>query len=488
MNQDQPPQFLVSNLSVSKEYEELKKLFSKYPIYIPESSKDQWVSKIKEETSKEKPIQKKPPPSSWAALLRKDDPNPKKPTSNSVNKPSIESENATKTKSNKKKSLKELILNWEIRKNNVVFKPRGLVNTGNMCFMNVVLQSLVYCKYFSALLEEIRKTVSFSSNIPLLESLIMFSGEFAPVLNSLDFEDSDPSFVPEYVYNALREKKIFQTARGQQEDAQEFMGHLINGMHDELLLVIHQTEKNQNHNFVGFASPRKQDESYLDIDSVQNGVSEWLEIGKNSKASHKREVEFAQTPISMIFGGYLRSELKIPGSKPSATLEPFQCLALDISSEDVTDLYDALDFMSRQETIEGYTNNKGQTVTATKQVFLDSLPQVLIFILNRVVFSPDLGVHKLDKFVSYPYNLPILPSWISPNKRSQNIKTSYNLSSVLYHHGSSATGGHYTCDVERRENEWLRFDDTEISMNLEKDDVLDKKDDRSAYILIYTKK
>ncbi|OMJ08578.1 putative ubiquitin carboxyl-terminal hydrolase 3 [Smittium culicis] len=472
--------YLFDDHSVLKEYEDLKQTFSHYPVYLPINSRGQWKDS-NSALDVQIPAEKKPP-SSWASLLRSKDYVPPTTTTKI-------SSNTTFSKSKKKKSLKELLIKWSLKKNHVLFKPRGLENTGNMCFMNVVLQVLVYCDYFYSLLIDIQKTVAFrfNSSIPLIESLIMFVKEFKPVTDSFEISEFDPPFVPTYVYDALRKKKIFQTSRGQQEDAQEFLGHLINGMHDELLHVLN-TEKdgaaNQN-NSLGFASPINSLSPERESAAGSNNVlipptsSTWQEVGKKNKTGITRSVEFAQTPISSIFGGYMRSELKIPGSKTSITIEPFQNLAIDISSPEVSDLDDALGSLFSPEVIEGYTNSSGVVVNATKQQFLDEAPNVLFIILNRVVYTPELGIHKLNKFISYSKNLTIPKKWISPPKRSKSSDVHYTL--------SSASGGHYTCDVNRRPDEWLRFDDTEILNDLSLKEVLSEKEDRNAYVLVYTK-
>ena len=66
--------------------------------------------------------------------------------------------------------------------------------------------------------------------------------------------------------------------------------------------------------------------------------------------------------------------------------------------------------------------------------------------------------------------------------------------SVLYHHGQSASGGHYTLDVLHPNRDlsthpreaWIRIDD-ELVSDVRPDDVFGglDRDDRCAYLLFY---
>ncbi|PVU95403.1 hypothetical protein BB561_001830 [Smittium simulii] len=468
---------------------EIDLLFSNYPIYIPETAKEIWLKNNSTNVTTKLSDPEKKQPSSWASLFNNSDVIKQKPNSSvySIDKTTT-SINKTQNNNKKKTSLKDLLINWSLKPSPVLLVPRGLVNSGNMCFMNVALQALVYCKYFAALLYDIKKhaVFSFDSQLPLIES---FELEVViPSTGSDAIENQEP-FVPEYVYNALRQKKIFQTTRGQQEDAQEFLGHMLNGIHDEILYVINSNGGILNSiptNYAGFASPKIHSTDYsYNGSSEDNNINQsqqtWLEVGPKNKLSTTREIEYAQTPITLIFGGYLRSELKIQGVKPSITKEPYQFLALDISNSNIITLEDALDQLFAIEHIEGYTNSLKCLAEASKQLSLDSLPQVFIFILNRVVFSPDLGVHKLNKFISYPEMFTIFDRWLSPSSKLKYSKSKYKLTSVLYHHGDSATGGHYTSEIMRQTDEWIRFDDTEVLSDLSISTVLEEKDDHACF-------
>ncbi|KAJ2705110.1 hypothetical protein FB645_002684 [Coemansia sp. IMI 203386] len=363
--------------------------------------------------------------------------------------------------------------------------------------MNVVLQALLYCAPFFNMLRSIKENYAFSfkQEIPLLEALIQFIGEFKLDMTPLAKLEDGPGepFVPENVYEALRQKNVFQTLRGQQEDAQEFMSYLVDGINEEMVSILHAHQ----------ASPAQQAATSA-ADSADRGTdSGWLEVGQRNKASLVRDnsQESASTPITQIFGGSLRSALTFPNSPavsvpgkpatkshpPSFNREPFQWLALDVSSNSVDSIEEALDEFVAPETIEGYTNLLGESVNATKQVLLEKMPPVLVLHLKRFVFCYDEGVQKVHKFIEYPQELALSPNWLARSQELPKLRNAkYRLESVIYHHGEQASGGHYTCDLRRSKDEWLRFDDVDITSLESVNDVLCEKKDRAAYILFYT--
>ncbi|SMY29932.1 unnamed protein product [Zymoseptoria tritici ST99CH_1A5] len=348
-------------------------------------------------------------------------------------------------------------------------EPRGLVNTGNMCYMNSILQVLVFCAPFYSFLDQVRqRTVhSMKSDTPLVDAMIMFMREFK-VLADAESADTlrktlkqdqlevygDP-VTPEYVYEVIRKLPRFASMRrGHQQDAEEFLGFLLEGLHDECVHVMQGQIDEPKEN--GVTSP----------DTVT--AEGWLEVGPKQKASVTRTAgqQDAPSPVTKIFGGHLRSELRVPGQKDSVTLEPYQPLQLDIGAPHVNNIIDALKGITRTETLTGDFGGKGST--AKKQVFIDTLPPVLILHLKRFQYdNSQTGTQKIWKKVGYPLELEIPKDVFPPAKRGglavKGGLPRYRLTGVVYHHGKSAAGGHYTVDVLRQDSrEWVRMDDTVI--------------------------
>lgn len=195
----------------------------------------------------------------------------------------------------------------------------------------------------------------------------------------------------------------------------------------------------------------------------------WLEVGPKQKASITRTAgqQDAPSPLTKIFGGHLRSELRVQGMKDSVTLEPYQPLQLDIGASDVNNIVDALKGITRTETLTGDFGGRTSS-TAKKQVFIDTLPPVLILHLKRFQYdNSQTGTQKIWKKVGYPLELEI-PSDVFPKAKRSSMALKgglprYRLTGVVYHHGKSAAGGHYTVDVLRQDSrEWVRMDDTVI--------------------------
>ncbi|ABN66634.2 predicted protein, partial [Scheffersomyces stipitis CBS 6054] len=395
-----------------------------------------------------------------------------------------------------------------------VFKiaPRGLTNTGNICYMNSILQMLLYCVPFNRLLKLIEDksigTLNRASPTPLLDATIKFFNDFSDKTSGLSSEVEDASesaISPETFYMTLISHEKFSHLKwGQQEDAEEFLGYYLDGLHEEFLSEIRklntpsvdsliQTFSNENENVekVSMFKFNIKNTVKLIKNENKNNDNEWNEVGSNNKKiSVKRTVEIEPSPINMIFGGSFKSVLIVPKAnnpnqfQKSITLDPFQNLQLDISEADTIE--DAFLNMNKLEKIS-YKNNDKE-VQLKKQTFIDRLPEVLIIHLKRFSYLKDkeVGIEKLRKKVDYAHDLHV-PSEVLSNKNIiSNAATSFKLIGVVYHHGSSAEGGHYTSDSNVA-NDWLRIDDTTLKP-ISVDEVLNggtEESIKNAYILLY---
>ncbi|WRT63814.1 uncharacterized protein IL334_000739 [Kwoniella shivajii] len=399
--------------------------------------------------------------------------------------------------------------------------PRGLINTGNMCFANTILQVLVYCSPFTELFEELGKRLKadLARKTPLLEAMIIFLREFnapfpppsAPVFNgSLPNGSGTPkgkgkdprreAFIPENVYDAMKENKRFDSMRrGHQEDAEEYLGFFLNTLHEELLYVLSRTQTTRH---VSNSSTNGDSEHRQIERPVSPGAGDdsgWLEVGKKQKTHVVRATESKESAVSRLFGGTIRSLLKTPGSKDSVTLEPFQPLQLDIQSPSVLNIEDALKHLTEPETVGGvWSSTRNMQVEATKQMYIEQFPQVWILHLKRFVYDPtEHSVVKRNKAVGYGIDLAVPPEIISPGRRGAGT-IKYRLFGVVYHHGASASGGHYTVAVSRQDGAgWIHFDDENVT-NIPKEDVIVSKEEaesgkmgliggreKTAYLLFY---
>lgn len=294
----------------------------------------------------------------------------------------------------------------------------------------------------------------------------------APTLNQLrlrlkqeDLENYGESFIPEYVYQAIRPLSRFRDMqRGQQQDAQEFLGFLLEELHEE---CVHAMRTNTSGSS-GRSTPLGGTSNVSEI--VENDAG-WMEVGHKQKPSVTRSsgTLLTESPITSIFGGKLRSELKVAGNKLSVTLEPYQPLQLDIGAPHINNIVDALKGLTRPESMQGdFYSPRGPKASATKQVFIESLPPVLILHLKRFHYDHQTKrTEKIWKKVGYPLDLEIpkevFPTQLRSKYAAPGSLPRYQLISVIYHHGKQANGGHYTVDIRRQDGrEWIRLDDTLI--------------------------
>ncbi|KAL2424326.1 putative ubiquitin carboxyl-terminal hydrolase 3 [Exophiala dermatitidis] len=423
------------------------------------------------------PVVSPPPaPKSWANLFRANEPqNPSATITASAANSNVSGGSKTETLSSVLHDMNSV----PEKPSKISFlKPRGLVNTGNMCYMNSVLQVLVFCLPFYDFLAKVaqRAPHAFKSDTPLIDAIIMFIQEYPVIcsansveqlrlrLKAEDYENYGDSFIPEYVYAAIKDLPRFrEMRRGHQQDAQEFLGFLLEELHEECARAMRSAGPSSNS---GRASPVGSVSNTSEHVDAEGG---WMEVGHNQKPAITRlsGAVSGESPITNIFGGKLRSELKVSGNKLSVTLEQYSPLQLDIGSPQVHNILDALKGMTRPESMQGdFYTPRGQKATATKQIFIETLPPVLILHLKRFHYdNTTKRVEKIWKKVGYPLELEI-PKEVFPMQARNKYTVhgtlpKYQLASVIYHHGKNANGGHYTVDIRRQDGrEWIRMDDT----------------------------
>ncbi|CAG8500246.1 hypothetical protein C2G38_2032110 [Gigaspora rosea] len=438
----------------------------------------------------------------WADLFNKSDEAPTT-TSSNIPKPTIVKPPNSSSKQEKPATplpngkpvvggLAGVLSSFELSLQRAAIQPRGLVNNGNMCFMNAILQTLSHCPPFYNLLARIKKEVthSFKGKTPLVDSLVMFINEYRQT-NDSETEAFGEPILPDYVYDALRGLKRFDSMKGRQEDAEEFLGFLLDGLHEEFLTVFrpggesqgvrNKQSVNGNNDLAEKSGPNKDD----------GNENTWMEVGPKNKTSYTRTTDIEESPISRIFGGQLRSVLQCPGSMDSITLEPFQSLQLDIQPDDVKTVGDALKNLTNPEYVDDFYSAKKDLVRATKRLYIETLPPILTLHLKRFVYDNVGGTQKLSKHIGYSTTLSIQQELMAPSQRVGKV-IEYQLFGVVYHHGKSATGGHYTADILRYDDEWLHVDDTTITqISAEEVAILEnptQPTDRSAYILFYMRR
>jgi len=418
----------------------------------------------KKEEKKEEIKKEETKPRSWASLFSNESSksNSPKTKTSKVNNKVVTTKTIPKSQTN---TAEPVNLNDKIKISfdPVIIQPRGLVNNGNMCFMNAILQPLLYCAPFYNFLTSLKKeTVQSMNNKPsIIESMIMFIDEFKTVKKKdLDSEEYGESFLPEYVYDTLRKFNSSNSLKGRQEDAEEYLGFLLNGIHDEFVSK-----------YAGGSNSNK-----------KSDTEGWMEVGKKNKTVITREAEVKESPINRIFGGKIKSILKSPGNKQSATYEPFLSLQLDITPNNVYAIEDALENLTIEETVPDYIVN-GVKVIAKKQNLIDGLPNVLLLHLKCFTFDHNT-TQKVQKQIDFKPVLEIKPELVSPTLKNR-APYKYNLFAVVNHHGKMAGGGHYTCAVKLCNNRWLNFDDTKIQQTSETEVTTPNKN-QLPYLLLYT--
>ncbi|CAI6374614.1 unnamed protein product [Macrosiphum euphorbiae] len=385
--------------------------------------------------------------------------------------------------------LGEFLSVYNLNHKTAYLQPRGLTNRNTRCYINATLQALLTCPPFFNLMRSVQFKLknrnnrgSQKSQTPILESMIQFIGEFqklsiqngrttqqqrqATSVATQETPDTGPAFEPSYVYKIL---PAFE--EGRQEDAEEFMSYLLNGINDEIIELIKMSKSNISNG-----------ETQAKVDAIDNN-NEWKEVnGKRKRVTRRTVME--KTPLSEIFRGQLRIRtVKTGENEPTENIEPFFTLKLDI--EKAKSVREALHMLVNKVTIKGLTCPKtNRELAAYQQVTIDELPYVLLLHLKCFEYKQQ-KLTKIVKNVEFSVDLKIEPRLISKNYKISSKTRQYKLFAVVYHDGKEANKGHYFADVFYVAlGRWIRFDDANVRFVTDKE-VCQPKPPCMPYLLYY---
>ncbi|XP_045438543.1 ubiquitin carboxyl-terminal hydrolase 8 isoform X1 [Pipistrellus kuhlii] len=330
----------------------------------------------------------------------------------------------------------------------------GLRNLGNTCYMNSILQCLCNATHLADYFNRncYQDDINRSN---LLGHKGEVAEEFGIIMKAL--------WTGQYRYISPKDFKITigkindQFAGYSQQDSQELLLFLMDGLHEDL----NKADNRKRH--------KEENNDHLDD----------FKAAEHAWQKHK---QLNESIIVALFQGQFKSTVQcLTCHRKSRTFEAFMYLSLPLASTSKCTLQDCLRLFSKEEKLTDnnrfYCSHCRARRDSLKKIEIWKLPPVLLVHLKR--FSYDgRWKQKLQTSVDFPLeNLDLSQYVIGPKN---NLKK-YNLFSVSNHYGG-LDGGHYTayCKNAARQR-WFKFDDHEVS-----DISVSSVKSSAAYILFYT--
>ena len=389
--------------------------------------------------------------------------------------------------------------------------PPGLENSGNLCWLNAIMQALTHCK----MLVEAIDTSMHCLNCTVGPTCVLCSVEtHIKGISTAQREGAQPVAVaPQGIVRAL--PVISQTLlEGQQEDAHEFLRNLVSAMQASLTLAQERLNTQQmassssssstsafgllnriwskNSNDSGVSSNNTNSAMAITTTTPttdsSSSCSSSKRGGKDTTTGVGSEDEFRdEYPFSLFRGSVHNQVLCTRCGTVSVKADPIEDLELEVSR--ASTLETALSDFCRVEVLSGanaYSCDVCQSkTTAHRCMQMHTVPAVLSIQLKRFVFDGKKS-SKITHFVQYPEYLDLATYLTDEAPRAASTRpgqspagSTLELFAVVVHLGKTIAAGHYVAYV-RNELGWYRMDDSRVRRCSPEEAM-----SQSAYILFY---
>ena len=279
----------------------------------------------------------------------------------------------------------------------------GLNNIGNTCFINSVLQSLIFTR-------PLQNYLIFSNHVEKckIKEKICFLCEFSKFLRLFQKKKNlTPFFILKNIKLISKNLKI-----GSQEDAHEFLIYFLDVLERNFDYFL----KKNNKNFI--------------VDDNKNNL------------------------IKNIFEGELKSEVQCLKCKNySKTNEKFITLSLDSNSNSIekclSNFFKSENLINENKIFCEKCKKKNNS---KKKFFIKILPNILIIHLKRF----DNFGRKIQKNIKNLKEIDLNNFTLNEGKKNG---TKFKLYSILVHSGFFSSSGHYFTFLNKNNKNWVEMND-----------------------------
>lgn len=361
----------------------------------------------------------------------------------------------------------------------------GLINLGNSCYMNAVIQCLSNTQYFKENILNIdifsilicdnisSNIIDINNNTDIIKK--SFAYQLIRLFNGLWDITKTGSAVRPITFRTLFGEKIRNFSSMAQQDSQEALLCILDTINEELgkKVITNLINISEQETIMINMMNDMTDLQKYNLANQHNNLLELYTLNKLLNNSINKKHSF----VTELFNSIEKSTTICPHCNyKSIIMEQHYMSGLNIPYKNDNDehftLKDCLDntFNKKEELSCGnewhciQCNNKVQAIKTT-EIYME--PQILILYLKRYNNVSNI-TSRINNLITFPLE----------DLQINNSK--YDLYAVINQMGS-LNGGHYNAFIKN--NEWFLFDD-ETVLKINEEMIIT----RNAYILFYKKK
>ena len=325
----------------------------------------------------------------------------------------------------------------------------GLMNLGNTCFLNSIIQILTHVYELQFLIQNPK--LKFNK---LPDTLLFIEwNELRKLMFSENCTIKPAKFVNS-VQKVAKEKSFFHFAELEQNDVSEFFLFVIETFHNALARPVNIVVKG-------------------DIMSEKDKMAKLcFELVKTTYSKNYSE-------IVDLFNGILVSQIKSIDSSHIYSMKPeyFTIINLAIPPDTMNvHLDECIQYYMAGEVLDGdnqwYNENENKKMDVRKGIVFWSLPTILIFDFKRF----NNNIQKKKTLISFPLKELDMSNYVFGYNERNFVYTLFG----ICNHSGFVVGGHYTAVIKNQNGKWYEYNDTIVTEVSEENLITNK-----AYCLFY---